>query len=360
MNCMYCTQNSETSLSEFDPLTRGVFTEIHAIDAIGAMMNIKDLMDRDGIKLKKQSFREFSAPCPWCGGRDRLRVWPDEDGGAFWCRVCRKGGDMVRYHMLTAGAGYFDACHALGVEPKFKPRTKKGALRQSVLPPLAWRDMAKRVVKQCGEALFTNVGAGMRDYLNGRGITEKTMQRARLGFNASDRYWDRAAWGLPDETNEDTGKPRKVWLPAGLVIPTVVDGEVVRLRVRRPSGGPRYVCVSGSGGHPMRWGHSGSVVVVEAELDAIAISAAAGDMAAVIALGSAQARPDATTNKALREAQRILLALDYDDAGAAQVPWWRKTYGAKVKRWPAPVGKDPGEAYAAGLDLRAWIAAGVQ
>jgi DNA primase len=324
-------------------------------------MNIKELLDRDGIKLKKQSHREFSAPCPWCGGRDRLRVWPDENGGAFWCRVCRKGGDMVRYHMLTAGVGYFDACHALGVEPKFKPRrTGAPTFRPATLPPLQWRDMAKQIVESCNEFLFTEAGADLLRYLAGRGITEKAARRARLGLNMADRFWDRTAWGLPEEIKEETGRPRRVWLPAGLVIPTLTDGEVVRLRVRRAAGDPRYVNVSGSGGHPMKWGRNAAVVVVEAELDAIAISAAAGDIAAVMALGSAQARPDATTNQELRQSDRILLALDYDDAGAAQAPWWTRTYGAKVKRWPAPIGKDPGEAYAQGVDLRAWIKAGVE
>ena len=52
---------------------------------IGTTMNIKQLLDHDGIKLKKQNFREFSAPCPWCGCRDRFRVWPDEDGSAPLC-----------------------------------------------------------------------------------------------------------------------------------------------------------------------------------------------------------------------------------------------------------------------------------
>ena len=40
--------------------------------------------------------------------------------------------------------------------------------------------------------------------------------------------------------------------------------------------------------------------------------------------------------------------------------FWAKTYGRKVKRWPAPSGKDPTEAFQSGIDLREWIAAGLE
>ncbi|MDD5476381.1 MAG: hypothetical protein PHU03_07715, partial [Syntrophales bacterium] len=57
----------------------------------------------------------------------------------------------------------------------------------------------------------------------------------------------------------------------------------------------------------------------------------------------------------------ILNALDYDDAGGKEAwHFWPEAYGKKkVKRWPVPEGKDPGEAYQAGVNLRAWIKAGL-
>jgi len=211
-------------------------------------MNIKDLLDRDGIKPKKQSVREFSAVCPWCGGRDRFRVWPfEENGGSFWCRVCRRGGDMVKYQMQTAGMNYFEACYELGVEPKFKLRNqqKQNQFSKHPLPSITWRNMADALVSKCEAALFDHQRREVMDYLASRGIDREVIKLVHLGWNSKSRFWDLPEWGLPDEINHDTGKPRKVWLPAGLVIPTFLplgpNREICRIRVRRPTGDPRYV-----------------------------------------------------------------------------------------------------------------------
>ena len=325
-------------------------------------MDIKQLLDRDGIKLKRESSREFSAPCPWCGGRDRLRVWPSEDGGGFWCRMCGKGGDMVKYHMLVTGQRYFDACYDLGVEPKFERKNHAGHNFAKVLPPpIQWRKQAAEVVSQCHDTLLSEIGSPLRAWLAERGISERSMQVMRLGLNNADQFLGRAAWALPEEVN-DKGNPKTVWIPAGLVIPYIANGEVIRIRIRRNKAddGSRYVTVSGSSKQPLRLGRLGRVAVVESDLDAILLSQMAGDIVSVVSLGSAAARPDADTHDYLRSAEIILLSLDYDAAGKAQTAWWQKHYGAKVKRWPVPSGKDPGEAYQSGEDIREWIAAGMK
>ena len=325
-------------------------------------MDIKQLLDRDGIKLKRESSRELSGQCPWCGGRDRLRVWPDENGGGFWCRVCGKGGDMVRYHMLTTGKRYFDACFDLGVEPRFeRPKTAGYTFKRAPVPPMLWRKNAAEVLKQYQDILMSEIGTPMRSWLSQRGINGRSIRAARLGLNTSDQYLDRKTWGLTEELNEH-GKPKSVWIPAGLVIPSLVSGEPNRLRVRRTCAddGSRYVTVTGSGRASMRLGRLNRVCVVESDLDAILVSQSAGDLVSVVSLGSAAARPDADTHEYLRTAEIILLSLDYDQAGAAQTGWWKRHYGARVKRWPVPSGKDPGEACQAGVDIREWVSVGLK
>lgn len=43
---------------------------------------------------------------------------------------------------------------------------------------------------------------------------------------------------------------------------------------------------------------------------------------------------------------------------AAQAwPWWAATY-EQARLWPVPEGKDPGDAFALGVDLQSWILAG--
>jgi hypothetical protein len=325
-------------------------------------MDIMKLLDNNGIKLKKVSFRELAGPCPFCGGRDRLRVWPDERGGAFWCRVCGKGGDMAKYHMLTTGKRYFDACYDLGVEPRFKPRRKWSATFESCpLPPIAWRAQAAKVLEQYHNALLSKKGAPARSWLAGRGILERTIKRTQLGLNNSEAFFERTSWGLSEEISEKTGKPKRIWIPAGLVIPCVVAGEPIRIRVRRDKAedGNRYVTVPGGSKQPMRLGRLSRVTVVESDLDAMLISQEAGDLVSVVSLGSASLRPDAETHSYLQTAEKILLALDYDAAGSAQAAWWQRHYGPKIQRWPVPKGKDPGEAFQQGVDIRIWIKAGI-
>jgi hypothetical protein len=176
-----------------------------------------------------------------------------------------------------------------------------------------------------------------------------------LGYASRDMYAPRATWGLSDGE-------KKVWLPGGLVIPCIVDGAVHRLRIRRTEDtGPRYIIVSGSSSAPMVLGpDKGAVVVVESELDALLLQQAAGDLCAVIALGSAQARPDTATHELLQNTPLILVALDSDEAGAKSAwQFWPSTYGPKVKRWPCPAGKDVSDAWLDGLNVRQWLIAGM-
>src|SRR5436305_15259018 len=55
-------------------------------------MNLLDLVTRD-TRLRRMASThggEYAGPCPFCGGRDRFRVWPNMAHPRYWCRVCRK------------------------------------------------------------------------------------------------------------------------------------------------------------------------------------------------------------------------------------------------------------------------------
>lgn len=43
---------------------------------------------------RRRDAEEWAGPCPWCGGRDRFRVWRGRDSG-FWCRRCGVAGDVI-------------------------------------------------------------------------------------------------------------------------------------------------------------------------------------------------------------------------------------------------------------------------
>ena len=101
-------------------------------------------------------------------------------------------------------------------------------------------------------------------------------------------------------------------------------------------------------------------VVVEGELDAILCHHAAGRRIGAVAIRSNQTKPDTVAHGQLRNAVRILLALDYEDSGAgiAGLEWWLSTYAACL-RWPTPEGKDPGNAFEMGVDIREWLDGGL-
>jgi len=334
-------------------------------------MNLLDLLP--GLKRTATTHGgEYAGPCPFCGGRDRFRAWPDQGPtGRYWCRGCGKHGDGIQYLRDKDGLSFRDACATLGVTPSLtgKPGHRSGQAtgtggawepRQATAPGDAWADRAGAFLGACQKNLTEPSGADCRAFLIGRGLSPETIRAAGLGWNMADRYENRDAWGVDQEARED-GKPRRVWLPAGLVIPCFAGGQLVRLRVRRPDpgDGPRYVIIPGSGTEPLTLGMGRTVVVVESELDAFLIHQEAGDLAGVIALGSATTRPDAGTDRTLRTAGLILVALDSDEAGASESwKWWAKHY-PNARRWPIPNAKDTGDAWKAGLNLRAWVLAGL-
>lgn len=58
---------------------------------------------------------EYAGACPWCGGRDRFRVWPGPPG-ACWCRQCGFHGDVITVFRQHTGAGFREAVRFAALE----------------------------------------------------------------------------------------------------------------------------------------------------------------------------------------------------------------------------------------------------
>lgn len=358
-------------------------------------MNLLDLLYQKGIRLRKAGAThggEYQGPCPWCGGTDRFHVWPegnltDKHGkevkvtGRYWCRPeighCGRNGDAIQFLIDFDHLTFQEACARLGqtfdkVERLRHPR-KHGEQgwepAERVAPVGTWTEQAKKFALDCYDAIADTPAA--LAYLEGRGILQETLGEFGLGWNAGKKGWglfkSRDSWGLLPEMNEETGKPRPLWLPIGWVIPYLVRGEVVRLRIRQVDDakfGPRYYMVPGSSSatmviEPKFPGYRDVYVIVESELDAILVSQEASDLVGVMALGSASTRPDKVAADKLDRAAHIMNALDADGAGAQEAwKWWREHYPDSM-RWPVPEGKDPGEAWKAGVNIREWIIEGL-
>lgn len=334
-------------------------------------MSLIDLLFADGFKLKRKASTwggEHAGPCPFCGGNDRFLVWPVK--GTYWCRSCGKSGDAIQYLREFRRLSFRDACAVSGCEPSRGSRSTKTATataswqpKESITPPNEWQEKARFFLDRSSDLLWSPEAESMRTWLHDeKGLQDETIRKAGFGFNSTTNYEQRSSWGLDPAFKED-GSERRQWVPAGVVIPLMDNGHVSRLRIRRmkPGDDPRYAVISGSSTRPMILGPDmKAIVVVESELDALLISQEAGDLCGVIAMGFAQATPDRVTHEVLEKAETILVALDSDDAGAkAAWKFWPATYGDKVRRWPCVLGKDASEARNNGLDLGAWIAAGI-
>lgn len=342
-------------------------------------MNVLDLAQQE-VKLWKVSATkggEWHGPCPDCGGQDRFHVWPNEnDGkGSYWCRVCEKHGDNIQFLIDFEGMTFREACTRLNIMLPDRLGSRRSAPSQKQRPEFTpeahgppadlWQEKAEKFLAWSQGHLAKNDET--LAWLANRGVSAVAAENGRLGWNpgedGKDIYRSRSGWGLPSILKENN-KAKALWIPVGLVIPHIVDGIIHRLRIRRPEGEPRYYVIPGSSMSTMVIeSERRAFVVVEAELDGIAV-ASLNQLAGAVALGSVGAKPDTWAYQILRGALQILNALDYGDIGggakAAEraMQWWKEQFN-RCDRWPVPRGKDPGEAYALGIDLDKWIKAGL-
>jgi DNA primase len=315
---------------------------------------IVDIINNDGHDLRYVAATyggEWCGPCPWCGGDDRFRLWPEQ--GRYWCRQCNRSGDAIRYLLQFKGLSLAEIQTGYNIPIlKTSGRGKPWKPKTAETPNALWKIAAESFLTQTQRNLWSEQGSRSRQWLKGRGLSKQTITTAGLGYSSANQNQPKQKWGI-----QDSGKSTNVWTPPGIVIPHR-NSEIDRLRVRRNDGS--YIIVTGSSSAPMVWDNShDSYVIVESELDGILLSQEAGDLINVIALGSVNIRPDLTAHEKLANARSILVALDFDQAGMkSSHQWWLKNY-PQAKRWPVPVGKDPGEAYQKGLNLRKWIEAGL-
>lgn len=352
-------------------------------------VNVMDLVSKysQPRRVSTRKGGEYACACPGCGDgghpkkSDRFHIWPSEnDGqGGYWCRQCNRHGDAIQFLRDFEGLGYREACERLGIEAKKmsasyigpKPRRPpQSEATDGFTPDLGagppgrgWREHAEKLIEWAHLCLMRqSPDDHPKRMLLARGIREPGMKVARLGWipgeKGKDIFRPRESWGLPTET-KDNGQPKRLWIPKGVSISMRRHQVPWRIRIRRDADDPRYYVIPGSNGDCwMRWERRRAYVIVEAELDAILIEQEADDLVGVAALGSSSRKPDARAWSSLAQAAVILNALDYDAAGEKASKWWER-HLPQTKRWPVPAGKDPGDAFQAGVDIRAWVRDGL-
>jgi DNA primase len=204
---------------------------------------------------------------------------------------------------------------------------------------------AMKLVDAAAKRIWTPEGANALNYLRGRGLTEATIRSARLG-------WTPRALGVP-------------WKAPGVVIPWFDAGRLTLIKIRpqdewrarypKQQGPPKYI--EAYRDRPTLFPAASVVqigqplVISEGELDCLLLGQARADLAPVVTLGSASARPEGTTFLSMLPAPAWFVATDSDEAGDKAALGWPAR--ARRVRPPAPF-KDWTEAHQAGMDLRGW------
>jgi|LGOV01.1.fsa_nt_gb hypothetical protein len=361
-------------------------------------MTILELANNRIAGLKRKTAKEWAGPCPECGGTDRFLVWTDRD--AWYCRGCDKGGDAIEFLRRFDNLSCPDAHEALGkacdsssCQVREKCRLGDGSgktVRRDTLratpavkaeqgrdftpaaatqPAEQWAQKAQALTDWAHQQLLGN--QDQLNFLAARGLPLGAVQQFRLGWVPQDLFRQSAAWGIDAALSEKTRQPKKLYIPQGILIPFFTGEQIHRIRIRRhkiQGDQPRYHWLPGSGNdvvliNPI----ARAFVVVESDLDGLAIVHAAADLVGAVPLGTCSAKPKEAAYDTLRSALSLLVALDFDKpdsqgrrAGASAWTWWRDHF-ARADRWPVPAGKDPGDYVKDhGGDLRAWVGAGLR
>lgn len=331
----------------------------HEVAAVRASVDLGALIGRD-TPLHRESAQSLCGPCPWCAGRDRFTVRPQE--GRWFCRGCSRQGDAIAYLRERDCITFQDALQALRSSAtcqsfKQAPEPRREASRR--LPDPAWQSAALVAVGRAEAALWGTAGERARAWLGARGLREETLRACRVGFTRG---------GIVDGL--------RLSGPA-IVLPWFIEGEVWALKLRMlevAPGAPRYLWGAWAdraraaaeptgtaalyhtprptpGGRP--------IVLVEGEFDAILLWQEAGDLADVATLGSASKPLDTQSMRLLWPYPRVLVAYDADEAGdrgAADI-LERLGRARRASSPAAPPGKDLTDAHRQGVDLRAWLTA---
>ncbi|MFI5458035.1 MAG: hypothetical protein ACHRXM_21565 [Isosphaerales bacterium] len=190
--------------------------------------------------------------------------------------------------------------------------------------------------------LWSPEGADGLAYLRGRGLTDATIRAARLGWVLDVR--------LP------TRDGRRYWSACGIVTPWYDGDRLAMIKIRQPAGRrPKYVELYRD--RPTIYPAPSVVrpgkplVVCEGEFDALLLGQELRELAAVVTLGSASARPETEILAVMLAAPAWFVATDADGAGDRSALEWPPR--ARRVRPPDPF-KDWTEASQAGVDLHRW------
>lgn len=324
---------------------------------------------------------EYAGSCPFCGGTDRFRVWPNHRTGRGRWRCmgyragragCGRGGDAIDYLQLRFNLSFKEALSHLGLVSAQKDFPTPGQPRQTVAipgphtasaepPGDTWQARARRVLPEFTAALWSPDGERALRWLRDRMLSDETIRDACLGYNPADHWesWD--TWGLEPRSGK-----RGIWLPRGIAIPWQIGDDVWRLSIRRPvtgkDRGPKYLSIAGSGNglynaadlNPHR-----PAQILEGELDTLTVKQLAADLVVPVATGATSGSRRLQWIARLAICPLVLVSFDAEqDKGDKASLYWLDVL-ANAIRW-RPYWEDVNAMAQAGMDVRLWVETAIE
>jgi hypothetical protein len=203
------------------------------------------------------------------------------------------------------------------------------------------------LVEGAAKRLWSPEGRDALAYLEGRGLTAETIRRHRLGW--------------APQVMLPKGDGAGCWRAGGIVIPWFDGHRLAKIEIRQSDGRePRYAQAFAD--HPRIYPGPEAIqpgmplIIVEGAFDAMLLGQELKGLAAVVTLGSASSRPDGPIYLAMLRSPRWFAAHDADDAGDGAAAAWPARAVRVRPPIELPAGKDWGDAWRAGIDIRRfWV-----
>ncbi|MAI49667.1 MAG: DNA primase [Rhodospirillaceae bacterium] len=149
------------------------------LDEIRARLTLSDVVSR-GVKLTQRG-REHSGLCPFHNEKSPSFT-VSNDKNFYHCFGCGAHGDVIGYLMQAEGISFPEAVERLAAEaglevPVSSPEEREQAQRRAGLLEV--------MEEACGyyeKTLRSTIGKKALAYLHGRGLSDETIARFRLGF----------------------------------------------------------------------------------------------------------------------------------------------------------------------------------
>ncbi|MFO0996530.1 MAG: DNA primase [Alphaproteobacteria bacterium] len=155
------------------------------LDEIRARVALAETVGRR-VRLQRRG-REHVGLCPFHNEKTPSFTL-NEDKGFFHCFGCGAHGDVIGFVMRTEGLSFPEAVERLAEQaglqvPETSPAERERAVRQQTLGTVleaacVWYE----------KQLKDRAGREARDYLRGRGLTDETITRFRLGYAPDSRH----------------------------------------------------------------------------------------------------------------------------------------------------------------------------